>query len=168
MDKDIISLRDVDINFDDYILLKELDYNSRKKIEHRLRQKQLNRYITSKGVAINKAEYLKVYERETRGRTPKVINGYQIDLSQPSRMNVLYRRFVDMNKKNQNFCKCDNRLPRYVDQNGYACINLKDYIRPQIKQLASKLECKEYQVAGALFDLMIKLHKEDLKNSEEE
>lgn len=127
---------------------------------------RLQRFKTPYGIGVKKSELMKLLESEFRGRRSQK-KGYAINLSTPSKMNALYRRLVDMNETNRNCCQRDNKLPRYVDENGYMCINLKDYIKPQLKLLAKKLECKEHQIFSAIYDLLHIMYLENKHKDEE-
>lgn len=148
-----------EIDYSQLIILKELDTQTYNKIYQYIHKKLINKIITPRGVAINKNELqeLTFYERRGRHTTQ---TGYKIDLSTPSRMNCLYKRIASMNKTNKDYCESKSKLPKYVAQDGYLYVNIKDMCKPQIKQLAKRLECKEHEIVSCLFDL---LHKKYLK-----
>lgn len=164
-------INEVDIDYSKLILLKELEQKDMLRIRHYTYladddPRKIQRVKTPKGVAVYKEEVENLFkgDYDKRGRNSTKM-GYAIDLSTPSRMNCLYRRMASMNQRNRQYCEAGTiKCKRYVAQDGWMYINLKDFCKPQIKQLAKKLECKEHEIVACLFDL---LHKQYLKNKGE-
>lgn len=149
---------------EDILILKELSGKEYGRIYNHINKGHLERVFTDKGIGVYKDKLLALLSAdETRGRKADR-KAIKIDTSMPSKLNCLYKKLTDMNETNRNCCQRDNKLPRYVDQNNCVCINLKDYIKPQISLLAKKLECKQQDIFGALFELIHTLH---LKNKGE-
>lgn len=155
-------------DYSNILILKELkDMNQYNKIfyyttdrtrtDGTIQKAKLQKIKTPKGISVKKDELIKVLESENRGANPSK-KGFQIDLSNPSKINCLYRRLTDMNDSNKKCCQRDNKLPRYVDEENYMCINLKDYIAPQIRLIAKKLECKEYRVFSAIYEILKEMY----------
>lgn len=153
-----IDLELTDENKDEYIILKTLDKTYYYRINHYFRVGRIHKYHTQYGDAVNKKEVLKVVG--TRNPKPKG-KYYKIDLSTPSRINCMYRRFSNMNTYNQNFIKKDNRLTRFYDQDGYMCISLKEYLKDPVSKIAKRLELKQHEVYSAIVDLLYNLYKEE-------
>lgn len=147
-------------NNENILILKTLDSKSYKRVYHYISTGELERIKTPHGVAVDTLKLQKILGTETRGRKPTT-TGYAIDLTTNSKINCLYRRVATMNKYNKEMCQKDNRLTRYVNQDGYMCINLKEYLKPQIKLIAKKLEIREYKVFDAIYDLLHKLYLEE-------
>ena len=152
----------------DILILKEIKDSSeyqkiyqytidKKRADGSILKARLERIKTPRGIGVRKKDLLKILESEFRGRNPYK-TGFEIDLSKPSKINCLYRRLTDMNKSNRQCCQRDNKLQRYVDEENYMCINLKDYIEPQIKLIAKKLECKEYKVFSAIYEVLKEMY----------
>lgn len=153
-------------DYSDYILLKQLTPNERRKAEYYVKIGRLEKEKTEHGMAVDRNKYLSAIEHASISR--KIENGgYRIDLSTPSKMNCLYRRLADMSKHNRDCCRTDSGLPRYVDENGYTCINLKDYIRPQVQLIAKKLECRPVEISNAIFEVIAKINKKDYSEDNE-
>lgn len=151
-------------NYDELIVLCELDTNTMCKLRYYTKlpitdECHIEKIKTPRGYAVKKVDVEKALNIQRKGR-PCRKSGYQIDLSTPSRMNCLYKRIASMNKTNKDYCESKSKMTKYVAQDGYLYVNIKDMCRPQIKQLAKRLECKEHEIIGCLFDL---LHKKYLK-----
>ena len=155
-------------NYNELIVLCELDTNNMCKLRYYTTlpitdECHIEKIKTPRGYAVKKADVEKAFSVERRGR-PSQKSGYQIDLSTPSRMNCLYKRIASMNKANKDYCESKSKMTKYVAQDGYLYVNIKDMCRPQIKLLAKRLECKEHEIVSCLFDL---LHKKYLKEKGE-
>lgn len=158
-----------DCDYSHLVILRDLDPNNYSRVYYYIKEKRLTAIDTPKGIGVDKNELQKVLENPHKGGA-KELKGYKIDLSTPSRMNCLYKRLASMNKYNKSICQRDNKLTRYVDENNYVCINLKDYLKPQIKAIAKKLECKEHEITACMFDLLHSLYlkqKGELENDQE-
>lgn len=158
-----------DFDYSNLIVLRDLDPNSYSRIYYYIKDNRLSTINTPKGIAVNKNE-LQIVLSTPHKSGSKELKGYKIDLSTPSRMNCLYKRLASMNEYNKAICQRDNKLTRYVDENNYVCINLKDYLKPQIKAIAKKLECKEHEITACMFDLLHSLYlkqKGEIENDEE-
>lgn len=151
------------IDFSNYILLKKLKESERVRAYKFIKMGLLTKEKTPQGFAVDKTELAKQVSKTMIGSKLER-GGFQIDLSSPSRLNCLYKRFADMNAKNKIACQ-NGKLPRYVDEKGFLCINLKDYIKPQVELIAKKLECKPIEVYNNMFELIQKINKH---NYEEE
>ena len=150
----------------DYLILKKLSTNEQANIRNRVKKGLLKLYKTQYGVAVRKDELIDVLSSKNKIITPKA-QGYEIDLSTNSRINCLYRRVANMNRYNRQIVLKDNKLTRYVDQDGYMCINLKEYLSQQVKIIAKRLELKEYKIYGALYEYLWKLYKEEKEDDQE-
>lgn len=137
--------------------LKELDSTSYAKVYYYIRNGMIKKYKTEKGFEFSIGEYKNYITNHITDCTRK--KAYRIDTSTTAKINCLYKRFIDMDKANKELCQRDNRLTRYIDQNGNTCINIRNYIQPQIKLLAKKLECKEKFVFAKIYELIQELHK---------
>ena len=147
---------------DDIELFRDFDLKTYRNIYNFVKNSKLKKYKTEKGIGFSKSEFLELQKRTRKGRPIK--NGYNIDLSTPSKINCLYRHLTKMNKSNKECCQNNNRLQRYIDENGRACINIKDYVYPQIKLIAKKLECKPSLVASKISDLIQEIYQKESKN----
>lgn len=142
---------------DKMILLKKLIQKDRTRLEYYIRLGRLKKIETEQGFAVLREDVVDALSKKNRGKR----TGTPIDLSKPSKINCLYRKIRDMNDLNRRICLSNSlHLKRYIDENDYLRINLKEYIAPQIRVLASKLEMKESEVFGALFDLIYEKYKE--------
>lgn len=156
-----------DFNYNELVLLKTLSTNLRARIEQYVKSGKMQKIHTPKGVAVNKSELKFIIEHPTpRGKVPQV-QGYSINLTEASRHNCIYKRLADMNRPNKALCQKDNRLPRYIDDFGYACINLYDYLAPQIKQISHKLECREYLIRKAIYQVLHDVNNEVIGGAED-
>lgn len=149
-----------DNNSENILILKMLDKKAYKRVYHYISTGAIEKIKTPQGIGVDAEKLQQLLETENRGTKTKK-KGYAIDLSVSSKINCLYRRLATMNKYNKDNCQKDNRLTRYVDQDNYMCINLKEYLKPQIKLIAKKLEIKEYKVFDAIYDLVHKLYLEE-------
>lgn len=161
MEKEIITEQE---NLENYILLKKLGASERTRAYKFINMGVVSKVKTSMGIAVDKTQLEKAIYETTIGKKVEK-GGFKIDLSVPSRLNCLYKRLADMNKSNKQFCQMDNRLPRYVDEKGYTCINLKDYLKPQIDLIAKKLECKPIDVYNHIFELIQKTNKHNYEGN---
>ena len=128
-----------EIDYSQLIILKELNTQTYNRIYQYINKKQISKIKTPRGIAVKKGELEKLTFYERRGRHTTQ-TGYKIDLSTPSRMNCLYRRIASMNKSNKDYCEAKSKMVKYVAQDGFLYVNIKDFCKPQIKQLAKKLE----------------------------
>ena len=127
----------------------------------------LEKIKTPRGYAVYADALTRVLNTETRGRKKRT-RGYRIDLSTPSKINCLYRRIASMNKRNKDYCESGRLdIPKYVAEDDYLYINLLDYCKPQIIQLARKLECKPHKVKACLFDLLHSQYVKERKINKE-
>lgn len=148
----------------DYTIFKMLTDTEKHKVMYLAKKKELTLYKTQYGRLINTQELIYALSKSKIQNVPRS-SGYSIDLSTSSKINCLYRRVANMNKQNRDHILKDHSLTRYVDECGYMCINLKEYLKPQIRLIAKKLEVKESMVVSALYD---ELHKQYLKDKEKE
>lgn len=154
------------INYDDLIILNDLDSKSYNRIYYYLYKKKLKKIMTPQGIAVDKKRAIEILKTQRIKKTEK--NVYQIDLSQHSKINSLYRRLCDMNKYNRNMALKDDRLQRYRTEDGKKAICMTDYLAPQIKILAKKIECPKAKVMGAIFDLLHNLYLEEKQERKEQ
>ena len=147
-------------DYSNLIVLRDLDINDYQKINYYIKNGRIKEVKTPRGKAVSVEDLALAIETKYEKKQKPKVEGYKIDLSSPSRLNSIYRRLANMNDSNRDICQKDNKLKRYVDECGFACINLKDYCKPQIKLLAKKLECKESDIVAGIFDV---LHKKYLK-----
>ena len=116
---------------------------------------------TPMGVAIDVNEYRQVIKQNQ-----KALNRPQIDLTEITKFNALYVRLNDLTVHNRIAVtsQSNKKIPRYIDQDGYTIINIMDYIEPQIKVLASKLNVKYVVVKKLLMELIQDIYKEKNRN----
>lgn len=145
---------------DDIEYFKDFDLKTYRNIYNLVKDGKLKKYNTDKGIGFSKSEFIELQKTLKKGRPIK--NAYRIDLSVPSKINCLYRHLAEMNKSNKECCQKNNKLQRYLDENGKVYINIKDYIYPQIKLIAKKLECKQSLVASKISDLIQELYKKEI------
>lgn len=158
-------------DYTNLIVLCELDYKDRNRIGYYTKlpeddSSHLFKIKTPRGYAVEKTEVERVLNTHRQGnKTTKM--GYKIDLSAPSRMNCLYRRIASMSKENREYCEVRPGITRYVAQDGYQYVNVKDMCKAQIKLLAKRLECKEHEIVASIFDIMHKKYLEEKGEVEE-
>lgn len=143
---------------DDLTPLKEYNQNDYSKIYYHISKNYIKKYNLGSTIYFSPSEFKKEYKISQHHDKKK---GYEVDLSGNEKINCLYRLFKNMNKYNKDSVQKDNRLTRYYNEEGYACINLKEYIKPQLKLLAKKLECKEYEIFQPLYDIIYEKYKKD-------
>lgn len=141
----------------DVVGIKELEQTDQFRVRSLMNKKLINKYKVGKEVYFSPNEIKNMKVINTR---PTKKREYKIDLSTNARINCLYKRLTGMNTKNKQACQKDNRLTRYVDECNFTCINIKDYIKPQIKLIAQKLECKENLVFAKLYELIEDIYKQ--------
>lgn len=114
------------------------------------------------GVAIDVNEYKQVIKQNQ-----KILNRPQIDLTEITKFNALYVRLNDLTDHNRIAVtsQSNKKIPRYIDQDGYTIINIMDYIEPQIKVLANKLNVRYIVVKKLLMELIQDIYKEKNKNN---
>lgn len=148
------------IDYSKLLLLKSLDTVTYERIYYYIKTKQIKSIKTPRGIAVDKAKLANLLIQKPTRRIPK--GDFSINLSETSKLNSLFRKLIDMNEPNyRNVCK--NKITKYIDENGDTCINMKDYIKPQVRVLAKKLEVKEYEIIGAIYDLLHKKYLADKK-----
>lgn len=149
-----------DIDYSKLLILSQLkDYNTYSKYYYLITSGKCKKIKTPLGIAINIDEAKKALAQSPL----KKYRDYPvIDTSENSRFNSLYMRLEDMTEKNKiAVCsKSIKEIPRYQDQDGYTMINIIDYIEPQIKIIANKLNVKRIIVKRLMFELLEKLYKE--------
>lgn len=149
-----IQFKQDDFDGENMILLSSLGNTEYMRIYNLIKKGKLKQVETSRGLAVNADELETVLELPKSRKC--TVTGYRIDLSQPSRLNRKYKRLADMNKTNRDVCRTDSKLTRYVDENGYVCINLADYCMPQIRMMAKKIECKPHEIVECLYDVLFR------------
>lgn len=154
-------------DYSNIILLKQCDSKTRKRFTYYIMKGLVDKVKTPNGVGIYKGQIIKVVtDMDRKHGGSKNLEGYRIDLSTPSKMNCMYKRLNTFTASNISAIKSLD-IPRYVDEHNFVCINLKDFLRPQIKMIAKKLQCKEHLVWASLMDLLYSLYLHDRKKRRE-
>lgn len=143
---------------EDMILFKDLKESDKQRLYYYSRTNRLKIYSTPQGKAVKKQDVVDLGRDDiAKGR-----KGLPLDLSTPSKINCLYRRIRDMNENNKRACLANYlKLKRYIDEKGFVRINLREYITPQIKILANKLEVKESEIFSAIYDIIYDKYQKD-------
>lgn len=143
----------------DLVLLSTIEERIRKKFYIYIKRGKIEGIKTSKGMAIHEKDIN--YFNTIHRNDDKVASGFQISLNETSRINALYYKVADMNEQNRkliNNSTVYRKIPRYVAEDGYVYINIKDFIKPSLKVVAKRIECPVKEVENCIFALLKKLY----------
>lgn len=150
-----------------FFIVKKLSPTDKKRLHHYMyHSNKIPQYNSQFGLVIRRIDVENALMHKGKNANLRQL-GYGIDFSQKSRLNCIYRRIKDLNNTNSKIVRNSN-IQRYTDELGYTYINLFDYAQQQIKLLARKFECSQYEVRGALYEILRKQYHKTSQLQEKE
>lgn len=143
------------------VLSKLKDMRTYRKYYYYINSGKCKKINTPMGIAINVEEFKEVI-RQNQIKLSRT----QINLQDLNKFNALYVRLDDMTQHNK-IAVCNQstkKIPRYQDEYGYTVINIMDYVEPQIKMLARKLNVRYSVVKKMVMGLIGEIYKEKNDN----
>lgn len=150
----------------DRLPLASLTEQERKQVLHfaKLGEVRLYNALNNGGICVKQSELKTALQNKQYKKTGKIPIGEFIDLSVQTRLSCLFKRVATMNTQNKKQCeKLD--IKHYVDHENYLCINLLDYLEPQINVIANKLEITPPVARRVLAKMLISLFLEKKKDT---